>query len=626
MKGKGRATNSGVVFKTSSNVLPSGHRLENLFWRIWGSDRLHKKLSGSRIACLFMMIQQGEEAFEKDPKLRIPEFGRTVSSRVPQRTSLDIPPTPPPSPIDSYFAGLGGRPPMSRLPSQRDITASLYQAFLQQQQIPVRASPPEPPRVPPPSPATPMASPLLAAVQARAGQAGYFTGGPERPSAVTSNSDNTMMNINSAAIALPRNLSRPPQPSRSSSSTLAAVEEVTPAVQPAAQPKGPKRSDSLVSIAESTTSSTSAKLGKKTASGSKASKKAILPKGKAKFVAGKKGGVRPALARQKSSTSSTVVEQEEDDDAEFEEFVEKTEDAKHQKPVLEVSAKVEETKPIAEVKAPAVQKAHPVERKLVMEVVSDIAEEDFDEFEDEDQPVVAPPPMRRTISAGPTLGGKKNKKGSSTRLSKKNRNVSATAARGGAGLGIAAVLGGPGTKKDEISESHSVVSIVEPDFRRKFQEKHNLTQMASTDNLSVHSGNSSAGSSVGAVESSGKGKRREKLVFLTSEMEARAVKSQATVSVATPTSSVVVAKKVHGSNVLVVEAGEIRGLNTPTVPVAANTIKTENVSGAGIGGSGPATGGSRVSTLSLMIEDAKRKNGGKVGGNGVKPSASVGRK
>lgn len=71
-----------------------------------------------------------------------------------------------------------------------------------------------------------------------------------------------------------------------------------------------------------------------------------------------------------------------------------------------------------------------------------------------------------------------------------------------------------------------------------------------------------------------------------------------------------------------VEAGEIKGLNTHRAPVATGTMETGKLSGSLLGGSGPAApGGSRISTLSMMIEDEKRKNGGKVGG-----SASLGGK
>ncbi|KAF8429092.1 hypothetical protein EV426DRAFT_570980 [Tirmania nivea] len=617
------------AFKTSSNVLPGGHRLENLFWRMWGSEKLHKTLSGSRIAILFMMIQQGEDAFEKTPRLRIPEFGKAVrtriqpTARVPPCASLEIPPTPPPSPIESQFPGRVGRPPMSRLPSQGDIAESLHQAVLQLRHIPVRSSPPNPP---PPSPATPMASPLLAAVQATSGQTGYFTGS-ERPG-VPSHGDNMMMNINSAAIAPPRNPSRPSNPTRkSSSSTLPVVEEVVSTTPPTTQQKGPKRPESVMLITESTTSSSSAKVGKKAGTGSKPPKKGTLPKGKAKFAAGKKGGLRPALVRQKSSTSSTMVEneEEEEDEGEYDELTETERQIAMQQKLLageigniEKGPVVDEKQPVqerhsilAEVKKPVMEKV-PAQKKPVLEVVSDVAEEG-DEFEDEEDPKVAPPPMRRTISAGPVLGGKKSKKGSSARLSKKNRNISTNADRAAPALGIAAIRGGLG-KEAEAPAPLPVVSIVEPDFRRKFQERNNITRTTSEDGISVHSGNSSPGSSVSAVDSNGKGKRREKLVFLTSDMEARTVKCQPTVSIATPASSVVVAKKMHGQNVLMVEAGEIKGLNSQRTLVTTRKVEIVNLNTVSMGGSGGA--GSGKSALSLMIEDAKRKNGGKVGGGG----------
>lgn len=625
---------TSIVFKTSSNVLPAGHRLENLFWRIWGSDRLLKVLPGSRIAHLFMMIQQGEDAFEREnPKLRIPDFGRAAPQHwlsIPGG-SFKIPPTPPPSPIDSYFHGSGGRPPMSRLPSQNDITESLYQAFIQQQRLTNRASPPDPPRVPPPSPATPMASPLLAAVQARTGQGGYF-GGSERPQAVASKSDHIMY---SSGIAPPRN--PPPFPhsqqsAKTSSSTLAVSEQVGPkpilgketshVPHTLVQQNDAKRSELTISMTESTTTSTLAKIGKKSGVGNKTSaKNRLLPKGKAKFAPGKKGA-RPSLVRSKSSTSSTVVEQEYKGEEDNEDTVE----AELRAPIQHLSTALEEAKsekkPIVEVDSIeecviVTGKTGVVPGMVVGE--EEEKEEEEDDFEDENESV-APPPMRRTISAGPTLGGRKTKKGPSSRLSKKHRNSSANAGRAAPGLGIAAVLGGPGTKKEtEPPKPLPSLSIVEPDFRRKFQERNNLTWTTSRDNIVPHSGNSGVGSLNYSLEASGKANRREKLVFLTSDTEARTVKSQATVSVTTPTSSMVVAKMVQGQNVLVVDPGNVQGFSTPGMPVATGRAKNDNrVSGIIADESGPSTAtvGSRKSTLSLMIEDAKKKNGGKLGGGG----------
>ena len=640
------------MFKTSSNVLPAGHRLENLFWRIWGSDRLLKRLSGSRIAHLFMMIQQGEEAFEREnAKLRIPEFGRVAQAwlSIPGG-SLKIPPTPPPSPIDSYFHGSGGRPSMSRLPSQDDITEFLYQAFLHQQRLPIRASPPDPPRVPPPSPATPMASPLLAAVQARTSQGGYF-GGPERPQAVANKKEHIIINIKSAyssGIAPPRD---PPLPhSQRPAGTSGSVahrptQEKDTLHEPPAllvQKKGQKACESM---AESMTSSTSAKVGRKSGVGNKTSakKNRLLPKGKAKFAPGKKTGVRPSLVRSKSNPTSTVVEQEHEDEEDNEDTTTVAAERQASMPHLPTTMqepKLERRKPIAE--ANRIENHVSVTEKTGVvpggtiegeededEDEDEHDEEEEDGFEDEKEPV-APPPMRRTISAGPTLGGKKTKKGSSSRLSKKHRNSSANAGRAAPGLGIAAVLGGPGTKREvKPPKPFPALSIVDPDFRLKFQERNNPARTAVGDKIALHSRNSSAGSPACGLGASDQASRREKLVFFTSDTEAKTVKCQATVSVATPTSSMVVAKKVQGQNVLVVDTENAQGFNTPGMPVATGRAQDDNrAGGINTDGSGPpVTVGSRLSTLSLMIEDAKKKNGGKLasGGGGMKKgNASLG--
>lgn len=654
-----------IVFKTSSNVLPAGHRLENLFWRIWGSDRLLKRLSGSRIAHLFMMIQQGEEAFEREnSKLRIPEFGRVAQAwlSIPGG-SLKIPPTPPPSPIDSYFHGSGGRPPMSRLPSQDDITESLYQAFLYQQRLPIRASPPDPPRVPPPSPATPMASPLLAAVLARTSQGGYF-GGPERPQTVANKREH-ITNIKSAyssGIAPPRYPTLPSsqRPTGTSGSTLFVSEQAGSMAHRPTQEKETsdepqallvqkkKGQKSCESMAESMTSSTSAKVGRKSGVGNKASakKSRLLPKGKAKFAPGKKTGLRPSLVRSKSSTGSTVVKQEHEDEEDNEDDEDTTVAAELQAPMQHLPTTMQEQEPKPERRRP-IAEANRIEKHVSVTggtgvvpggVIEGEEDEDEDEgeedeeegdgFEDEKKPV-APPPMRRTISAGPTLGGKKTKKGSSSRLSKKHRNSSANAGRAAPGLGIAAVLGGPGTVKGvKPQKPFPTLSIVDPDFRLKFQERNNLARTAVGDKIALHSRNSSAGSPACGLGASDQASRREKLVFLTSDTEAKTVKCQATVSVATTTSSMVVAKKVQGQNVLVVDTGNVQGFNTPGMPVASGKALNDNrASDINADGSVPSiTVGSRKSTLSLMIEDAKKKNGGKLasGGGRMKGNASLG--
>lgn len=40
----------------------TGHRLENFFWRVWGSEVLLATMSGSMFARLFRVIEEGEYA------------------------------------------------------------------------------------------------------------------------------------------------------------------------------------------------------------------------------------------------------------------------------------------------------------------------------------------------------------------------------------------------------------------------------------------------------------------------------------------------------------------------------------------------------------------------------------
>lgn len=79
-----------IVCTANKEVIDKGRRYENLFWRVWASERLHKRISGHRVATIFMTIAEGEEPYEHS-KYRIP----------PPKTEkpMDAPPTPPPSPL-----------------------------------------------------------------------------------------------------------------------------------------------------------------------------------------------------------------------------------------------------------------------------------------------------------------------------------------------------------------------------------------------------------------------------------------------------------------------------------------------------------------------------------------------
>ncbi|RPA83306.1 hypothetical protein BJ508DRAFT_70497 [Ascobolus immersus RN42] len=119
----------------NKEVIDKGRRYENLFWRVWASERLQKRISGHCVATIFMTIAEGEEPYEHS-KYRIP----------PPKLEkpMDAPPTPPPSPLFPTEP--------TRL-SGTQIMTVLQRAF--------RPSPlPSPPTPPAPPPSSPM--PLLA--------------------------------------------------------------------------------------------------------------------------------------------------------------------------------------------------------------------------------------------------------------------------------------------------------------------------------------------------------------------------------------------------------------------------------------------------------------------------------
>ncbi|KAL0637427.1 hypothetical protein Q9L58_003630 [Maublancomyces gigas] len=134
------------IYTINRDVLDKGRRLENLFWRIWGSERTDRMFSGAKVSKIFMMIVEGEGQFEQT-KYRIPP--RQISPRqIPPRQitapppypietlttprpSLEIecPPTPPPSPIPPVKSVVGFQLGSSKFSSQRAITDFLQQAF-----------------------------------------------------------------------------------------------------------------------------------------------------------------------------------------------------------------------------------------------------------------------------------------------------------------------------------------------------------------------------------------------------------------------------------------------------------------------------------------------------------------
>ncbi|KAK6540756.1 hypothetical protein TWF694_008147 [Orbilia ellipsospora] len=145
------------VYTTNKNILSTGRRLENLFWRIWGSNRIQENISGSTVAKIFYMIEQGEEAIANEA-YKIPPPSKPIIKKVP--IDISVPPTPPPSP----YSRLSPSNNIIYQPSQTALSASLLQAYPN-----TPPSPALPPRVPPPSPAVLPEAPIRP-ILARANQ------------------------------------------------------------------------------------------------------------------------------------------------------------------------------------------------------------------------------------------------------------------------------------------------------------------------------------------------------------------------------------------------------------------------------------------------------------------------
>ncbi|PWW78943.1 hypothetical protein C7212DRAFT_356187 [Tuber magnatum] len=137
------------IYTVNRDVLDKGRRLENLFWRIWGSERIQRTFSGKTVSKIFLIILEGERPFEKTgfriPPMLIPTPPQPPDPESTPRPSLEVecPPTPPPSPIPPATSMAGfqlGSSYLSKIPSEMAITASLHQAF-----------PPRPLSPPPPS-------------------------------------------------------------------------------------------------------------------------------------------------------------------------------------------------------------------------------------------------------------------------------------------------------------------------------------------------------------------------------------------------------------------------------------------------------------------------------------------
>jgi hypothetical protein len=125
--------------------MEKGRRLENMFWRIWGSERNHREFSGALVSAMFMKVYTSDDIPSHVPSKSIPEpeSDDGPEGELLSRPSLEIqyPPTPPPSPVSgSLYQGTANHSFLSKNPELTKITASL-------QQVVVR---PRPPPSPPP--------------------------------------------------------------------------------------------------------------------------------------------------------------------------------------------------------------------------------------------------------------------------------------------------------------------------------------------------------------------------------------------------------------------------------------------------------------------------------------------
>ncbi|KAI9866271.1 MAG: hypothetical protein M1813_001393 [Trichoglossum hirsutum] len=89
------------VYTTNKNVLQNdvGLRLENLFWRIWGSDRIRANIKGSALAKHFIRISRAQTS-KQNTFLQSPHSRRGLSEIQPVREARN-PPTPPSSLLSS---------------------------------------------------------------------------------------------------------------------------------------------------------------------------------------------------------------------------------------------------------------------------------------------------------------------------------------------------------------------------------------------------------------------------------------------------------------------------------------------------------------------------------------------
>ncbi|KAF8540129.1 hypothetical protein BDD12DRAFT_880922 [Trichophaea hybrida] len=170
------------VYSINRDVVDNGRRLENLFWRIWGSERTGRPFSGEVVSAIFMRMHSNDDPLlprrrsqpripgldikiisergqpappepSPSPAVSTPPTSEGIAIATPTRT--ECPPTPPPSPVpNSMHSGFATHSFLSKQPELSEITISLQKTL--QDPLP---SPPGP-GVYPPSPVVVFAAPL----------------------------------------------------------------------------------------------------------------------------------------------------------------------------------------------------------------------------------------------------------------------------------------------------------------------------------------------------------------------------------------------------------------------------------------------------------------------------------
>ncbi|KAH0604672.1 uncharacterized protein H6S33_006340 [Morchella sextelata] len=270
------------IYTINRDVLDKGRRLENLFWRIWGSERMNRNFSGQKVSQIFTMIFESESGFELSrppprpiraalPPPSSPSFVADIDTLNSPRPSLEIecPPTPPPSPVPPVTSVVGfqlGTSYLSKLPSQTAITASLRKKFPDA----------------PPSPPIPSRSPVIVSTPIPPIEEVEDTVSPQLPPPLPSKSNLTVTIVANVQVSPGGAASYTTVASASDSSEGPKVSKARKTKSDRPPPRGRRK---IVATKVTTTKATT---GRTT-------------------VASKKNMLRPALPKRKSSSSSNTA-------------------------------------------------------------------------------------------------------------------------------------------------------------------------------------------------------------------------------------------------------------------------------------------------------------------------------